>query len=82
MPSLKKNLKHFTGNKIQKRIYFLASTTDQDAKEIEADLAEQLDITPNKLSYYLNNTNQPRIEIFSEIAQLLNCTIDDLIENK
>jgi transcriptional regulator with XRE-family HTH domain len=82
MPSLTKNLKLFSRNKIQKRIYALAAEGDKEADQIERDLATALDFTHNKLTYYLNNTSQPSIQTFALIAQVLKCSIDDLIELK
>jgi transcriptional regulator with XRE-family HTH domain len=82
MPTLKKTLKHFEANKIQSRIYLEASKKNKKVEDIEDDIASAAGITRNRLTYYLNNTSQPDIKLFCTIAQVLECTIDDLIELK
>lgn len=80
MPTYTKVLQAFTRNTIQQRIYAVAGKTGHDPEDIKNEIIEALDIKPNKLSYYLKNANQPDIKEFFLIAQVLECTMNDLIE--
>lgn len=80
MPPLEKKIKLFKANKIQNRIYLLAGKTNKSVEKIEEEIIKHTGITRNKLSYFQNNTSQPDIASFCLIAQILQCSIDDLIQ--
>jgi hypothetical protein len=71
----------FKTNKILKQIYKSLSDTNMDLKEFERMVLDHFKISKKQLTYWLENTGtQPTISQFTEWAQLLNCTIDDLVE--
>ncbi len=85
MPQIKEHRREiikFSSNLIKVKIWeFLAhkkgEITEQDIKSM---IQEQLEISPRQLTAYTDNTSQPTINEFWEIAQILECTVNDLIQ--
>lgn len=44
------------------------------------ELAEKIGITGSAISQYESGKRKPNIEVLKKIAQVLNCTVDDLIK--
>lgn len=78
---LNSKVRHFRANKIKNQIYKTVLQTNQEFEEVESQLREVMGITKNQLTSWLKNSRvQPSIEQFTELAQLLSCSIDDLVE--
>ena len=45
-------------------------------------LAEKLDVTPNAISQWENGTRNPSLEIVRRLAEILQCTTDDILRVK
>lgn len=73
--------KDLEANLIQKRLYeVLADPGNKKTEdEIRVAIADELDITTRQLTYWCMNSSQPSLEHIFKIAQILKCTIDDLV---
>ncbi|MGK5509454.1 helix-turn-helix domain-containing protein [Brevibacillus formosus] len=52
----------------------------KDAHMTQAELADKLDLSPQRVSDYANNLRTIPINRLREIAQILRCHMDDLYE--
>ncbi|RDV30952.1 helix-turn-helix transcriptional regulator [Lysinibacillus capsici] len=46
----------------------------------QVELAEKLSITPQQIQHYIQNNRVMSLKVAKNIAEVLNCTIDDLYE--
>ncbi len=76
------NLKKFKRNLIQQKMYeFLAKKSGTESiKQLRERIESHLDITPRQLTAYMENVGQPDIKELPIIAQLLECSINELID--
>lgn len=49
-------------------------------KMSQTELAKQIGVKSNTLCQYENGKRSPNIQTLKKIAQVLNCTVDDLIK--
>ncbi len=54
----------------------------KEAKMTQTQLAEQVGVNANTISQYELAKRQPSLEILKKIAQVLNCSIDELVKEE
>lgn len=52
----------------------------KNAHFTQTKLAHELGVCPNTISQYESGKRKPNIDMLKKIAQVLNCTVDDLIK--
>lgn len=78
---VKTNVKELKGNLIQKRIYEMLSAENNESTEtqLKESICEEMEISQKQLTYWLNNSYNPDIYQLFKLAQVLKCTVNDLI---
>jgi len=85
MPHIKEHkppIIKYGNNLIKVKIWeYLAHKKGQETEQdVKTRILEQLKISPRQLTVYLDNVSQPTIQEFFEIAQILECTVNDLFQ--
>jgi DNA-binding Xre family transcriptional regulator len=73
-------IKEFSKNKIYQVLLEKVGFDEKAAKDLKARISEATGESPKMLTYYLDNRKQPELGQVAVIAQVLECTIEDLIE--
>lgn len=67
-------------NLIQKKMHAYLSQHSISEDELKVTILDELGITPRQLTYWIQNLSQPSLEEAFVIAQILGCTLNDLVK--
>jgi DNA-binding Xre family transcriptional regulator len=80
MSIITKEIKPFLKNKIFLMIATKASQSEKTVLTLKKEIMSNTHVAPHMLTKWLDNTRQPELGQVAVIAQVLECSIEDLIE--